>query len=394
MAMAAAKTIDAKTYLSLSLLLLTFNSGSTVLNQATLQSDNSMAYSPFVVAATTEFVKLIIAGCLLFRDIRSVKKIDTDIDIDISIDIDATRVHTAVIMPTEPMFIIKYAVPGLLYAVCNVLNYVVVSMVGSTNYQLLNNMKIITTAIIYRLSLGREIKMIQWTAIMVLTLAMCVAALQNCPKLRADGSKDPPETKIIAGVGSMIFVSCLSSVAGVYNEKLIKHSKANMWYQNVLLYIWTFSFCIGKKIIFPSEALIIVNNSSSSSSSSGGGESDDGSGGLFQGFTVGLWLLILMKAFYGQVVGLVFKYGDNILKVYASSMSVIVSAVLCYVFLGTPLTGASIVAGMLVIVATLLYYNYNALLCSDTEVFTSSKICVLLPARDMRTTRIQGGCKL
>ena len=43
------------------------------------------------------------------------------------------------------LFVLKYAVPGLLYAICNVLNYVVVSMVGSTNYQLLNNMKIVTT---------------------------------------------------------------------------------------------------------------------------------------------------------------------------------------------------------------------------------------------------------
>lgn len=336
----ATKKINSKVYLGLSLLLLTFNAGSTVLNQATLKSDNSMAYSPFVTAATTEFVKLLVAACLLYRDYSNS---------------DSAKPDSVIIMPTQPLFVIKYAVPGLLYAVCNVLNYVVVSMVGSTNYQLLNNMKIVTTAIIYRLTLGREIKMIQWTAIMLLTLAMCVAALQSCPKSSTDGSKDPP-LRMTAGILSMIFVSCLSSLAGVYNEKLIKGSIANVWYQNVLLYVWTFSFCIGKNIISPEV------------SKDDGGHND---GGLFQGFTFVLWLVILMKAFYGQVVGLVFKYADNILKVYASSMSVIVSAILCYVFLGTPLTGASVVAGILVVIATLLYYNYNALLKNDSEVYHS-----------------------
>ena len=349
--------IDTKTYVGLSLLLLTFNAGSTVLNQATLQSDNSMTYSPFVTAATTEFIKLLVAGCLLSRDIFNSKgttngKINNHPD--------------TVVMPTSPSFIIKYAVPGLLYAVCNVLNYVVVSMVGSTNYQLLNNMKIITTAVIYRLVLGREIKMIQWTAIMLLAVAMCVSALQNCPKPIVPGTNEPP-LRMTAGIVTMILVSCLSSLAGVYNEKLIKGTEANVWYQNVLLYIWTFSFCIGKQLLSSEDATTRTESDAT------GGDAN----GIFHGFTFVLWLVILMKAFYGQVVGLVFKYADNILKVYASSMSVIVSAVLCWMFLGIPLTGSSIVAGVLVIIATMLYYNYKNLMMTDTE--TCSACMSMLP---------------
>ena len=346
--------IDTKTYLGLSLLLLTFNAGSTVLNQATLQSDNSMTYSPFVTAATTEFIKLLVAGCLLSRDIFNSKGTTNG----------NTNNHPdTVVMPTSPSFIIKYAVPGLLYAVCNVLNYVVVSMVGSTNYQLLNNMKIITTAVIYRLVLGREIKMIQWTAIMLLAVAMCVSALQNCPKPIVPGTNEPP-LRMTAGIVTMILVSCLSSLAGVYNEKLIKGTEANVWYQNVLLYIWTFSFCIGKQLLSSEDA---------TTSTESGGDAN----GIFHGFTFVLWLVILMKAFYGQVVGLVFKYADNILKVYASSMSVIVSAVLCWMFLGIPLMGSSIVAGVLVIIATMLYYNYKNLMMTDTE--TCSACMSMLP---------------
>ena len=104
--------------------------------------------------------------------------------------------------------------------------------------------------------------------------------------------------------------------------------------------------------------------------------------GLVKLITFVLWLVILMKAFYGQVVGLVFKYADNILKVYASSMSVIVSAVLCWMFLGIPLTGSSIVAGVLVIIATMLYYNYKNLMMTDTE--TCSACMSMLPCGSSR----------
>ena len=50
-------------------------------------------------------------------------------------------------------------------------------------------------------------------------------------------------------------------------------------------------------------------------------------------------------------------------------------AVLCYVFLGTPLTMASITAGVLVIIATTLYYNYESLLQTDTMF--CNKVCQL-----------------
>ena len=37
------------------------------------------------------------------------------------------------------------------------------------------------------------------------------------------------EDQMATGITTMIFVSCLSSMAGVYNEKLVKGTKANVW---------------------------------------------------------------------------------------------------------------------------------------------------------------------
>ena len=62
-----------------------------------------------------------------------------------------------------------------------------------------------------------------------------------------------------------------------------------------------------------------------------------------------------MKALYGQVVSLVFKYASNILKVYASSLSVIASALMCYVLIGTPLEPVHFVSGSLIVLAIVFY---------------------------------------
>ena len=55
----------------------------------------------------------------------------------------------------EVSAVIKFAVPGILYAISNTMTNIVVEQVGSTNYQLLNNMKIPVMAIMYRVVLSR-----------------------------------------------------------------------------------------------------------------------------------------------------------------------------------------------------------------------------------------------
>ena len=50
---------------------------------------------------------------------------------------------------------LKYGIPGLLYAVCNVGNYEVLKYLSSSLYQVFNNMKIVTTAVVFRLFLKK-----------------------------------------------------------------------------------------------------------------------------------------------------------------------------------------------------------------------------------------------
>ena len=154
----------------------------------------------------------------------------------------------------------------------------------------------------------------------------------------------------------MVFLSFLSAIAGVYSEVLLKGTQDNVWWQQVLLYAWTFFFCVASNFF--------------SSSGTADGDAAHRGKSFFSGFTTYVWVTILLKSLYGQVIGLVFRYADNIVKIYANSLSQIASAVLCFLFFGDSISTKILLSGCLVVQATILYYtDHSKLLERDTSCF-------------------------
>lgn len=56
--------------------------------------------------------------------------------------------------------------------------------------------------------------------------------------------------------------------------------------------------------------------------------------GFFQGYNAFTWIVIVLQAVGGLIVALVMKYADNILKGFATSVSIVCSTVLSYYLLG------------------------------------------------------------
>lgn len=81
---------------------------------------------------------------------------------------------------------------------------------------------------------------------------------------------------------------------------------------------------------------------------------------FFQGYDGVVILIVLIQAFGGLVVAIVVKYADNILKVFATSISIILSSILSYLILDD-LTGAGplfLMGTVLVIGSTVMYGKY------------------------------------
>ena len=71
--------------------------------------------------------------------------------------------------------------------------------------------------------------------------------------------------------------------------------------------------------------------------------------GFFQGYTPYTWATILLQSTGGLIVALVVKYADNILKGFATSLSVILSAVASVFLFDFHVRGVFIVGAGLVL---------------------------------------------
>jgi drug/metabolite transporter (DMT)-like permease len=129
---------------------------------------------------------------------------------------------------------LNLTVPSLLYTLQNSLQYISMSQLSAPVFQLLYQMKIVTTALFSVLLLSKSISMGQWLAVITLTggVALVQLSQQHSGMSTAD---------LAAGKNSVVgFVSVLcgcmtSGFAGVYFEMILKSGSTSLWVRNVQL---------------------------------------------------------------------------------------------------------------------------------------------------------------
>lgn len=125
---------------------------------------------------------------------------------------------------------LKLTVPSLLYTIQNSLQYVSMALLSAPVFQVLYQMKIITTALFSVLLLAKRLGALQWFSIV--TLAGGVALVQ-LSQLGESGSGN--QSNSLGGLISVL-LSCLTSgFAGVYFEMVLKSSSASIWWRNIQL---------------------------------------------------------------------------------------------------------------------------------------------------------------
>ncbi|XP_035216638.1 UDP-N-acetylglucosamine transporter-like [Stegodyphus dumicola] len=135
----------------------------------------------------------------------------------------------------------------------------------------------------------------------------------------------------------VVLIACFSSgFSGVYFEKLVKSSAQSLWIRNIQLAL--FSIILGSLAVIIQDLHAVTNH------------------GYFQGYYTTTWIVVLLQAFGGLVISTVIKYADNILKGFATSVSIVLSTVCSYYLLDdfTP-TNTFFMGATIVIIATMLY---------------------------------------
>lgn len=77
--------------------------------------------------------------------------------------------------------------------------------------------------------------------------------------------------------------------------------------------------------------------------------------GFLGGYTGLVWTVVTVQAVGGLIVAVVVKYADNVLKVFATSFSIVVSCILSAIFFDFHASFAFLMGASLVVLATVMY---------------------------------------
>jgi UDP-sugar transporter A1/2/3 len=229
-------------------------------------------------------------------------------------------------------------------------------------FQVSYQMKILTTAACSVVMLGKRLSPAKWLSLVLLALGVAIVQIQTAspPKSSptthsmaegADSYHSPSHTMHhFKGITAVITACFTSGLAGVYFEMVLKGSKADLWIRNVQLSL--FSLIPALVPIFFGSEVSLWN--------------------MFEGFGFWAWATVATQVAGGLITALVIKFSDNIMKGFATSLSIVLSflaSVGLFNFRITP----SFVIGAITVMAATWMYNQPQQQQSEIDVYSRTR---------------------
>ncbi|KAF9557156.1 hypothetical protein CPC08DRAFT_725287 [Agrocybe pediades] len=252
----------------------------------------------------------------------------------------------------------KLSIPAILYVIQNSLQFVAISNLPVASFQVTYQMKILTTAAFSVVLLRKKLSSVKWLSLFFLAMGVGVVQIQN-----ATGTSGGSGSSSGSGGGSMavgsahdfhahvmnpmkgfgaVTAACFTSgLAGVYFEMVLKGSKADLWVRNVQLSLFS---------LIPALLPILYNYDSSAY-----GASSNFLHGFFRNFGWWAWATVAIQVFGGLVTAIVIKYSDNILKGFATSLSIVFSFLASVALFDFRITPSFVIGASTVLCATWMY---------------------------------------
>ncbi|KAF6172988.1 hypothetical protein GIB67_006364 [Kingdonia uniflora] len=257
------------------------------------QSNGGYKYDYATVPFLAEIFKLLVSSFLLWRECKS---------------------SSPPKMTTEWKNVRLFPIPSIIYLVHNNVQFATLTYVDTSTYQIMGNLKIVTTGILFRMFLRRKLSNLKWIAIILLAVGTTTSQVKGCGEASCDSLFSAPIQGYMLGILS----ACLSALAGVYTEFLMKKNSDSLYWQNVQLYTFGAIFNMARLLVDDFR-----------------GEFENGPWWqrLLNGYTLTTWMVVLNLGSTGLLVSWLMKYADNIVKVYSTSMAMLLTMVLSiYIF--------------------------------------------------------------
>ncbi|KAI9345059.1 nucleotide-sugar transporter-domain-containing protein [Pilaira anomala] len=279
---------------------------------------------------------------------------------------------------------IKLAFPAILYLIQNNLQYVAASNLDAATFQVTYQLKILTTAFFSVVILKRNLSKLKWMALGLLTVGIALVVLPHgastsfinyitgnttiTDAATPDASESGNQTNL-HGFLAVLTACLLSGLAGVYFEKILKSAAPvshkpvasedeeenkkyddneeseeeeqndvsnQIWIRNIQMSFFSVLLGLVFVVMLQDGATIIEK-------------------GFFVNYNLLTWTVIGIQAFGGLVVALVVKYADNILKGFATSISIILSSIISVWLFNFSVSISFLLGATFVIYATYLY---------------------------------------
>jgi UDP-sugar transporter A1/2/3 len=212
-------------------------------------------------------------------------------------------------------------------------------------YQITYQLKILTTAFMSVVLLNMTLNRYQIVSLGLLTTGVAMVQLANT----SDGPDTTSSTKQAAdGPGSQsaflglscVLLACLTSgFSGVYMEKVLKKGRpVPLFVRNIQLSF--LGLVLGLFAVIVSDGRQVA------------------AFGFFQGYNMVVLWVIILQAGGGLMIAVVMKYADNILKGFATSISIVLStwiSTILFDFRLSPL----FVLGAAVVMSAVFLYGYQ-----------------------------------
>jgi UDP-sugar transporter A1/2/3 len=242
----------------------------------------------------------------------------------------------------------KFSIPAILYVVQNSLQFVAISNLSVASFQVTYQMKILTTAAFSVALLRKKLTPTKWLSLFFLAIGVGIVQIQTTaghvtprPSSTAVGSAHEFHVHVMSplkGFGAVTAACFTSGLAGVYFEMVLKGSKADLWVRNVQLSLFS---------LIPALLPILY---AAPPPDSRGFFLD-----LFRHFGGWAWATVAIQVLGGLITAIVIKYSDNILKGFATSLSIVLSFLASVALFDLSITPSFIIGASTVLSATWMY---------------------------------------
>ena len=280
-------------------LFLFFSVSATIFTEASKLEDGTYPYNTFVIPCAVEAVKLVASSAMFVYERTARGDSQTPASLFTGFTI---RGFAA------------YAFPAFCYFVSNNCMFYIIRHLGASTFQIMNNLKVLSTGVFMHVFLDRKLSWMQWKALIMLVIGCMVT------QLSAKAVEDHAVNQSFFAGYALVFVSAVASGAGgVFSEKLLKakttgHQKSNggedsIHWKNIQLYLFGMIFgLVSLRMDTKSESLPRQN--------------------LFDGFNAFAYATVASLAICGLLVSFILKYLDNVAKCFCTALSMLCVALL------------------------------------------------------------------